>query len=108
MQLASLDEWSGDLQEAVNDESLTKISRIGAGIATVITDLVKRGSSAAQDDARANVPPQLPQLLKISGLGPKRVRTLWTELAIDGPEALEKAIESGRLSAVRGFWHEDD
>jgi uncharacterized protein YecE (DUF72 family) len=42
-------------------------------------------------------------LLKLRGLGPKRVRALWRELEIEGPSDLQRAAEEGRVQSLRGF-----
>jgi uncharacterized protein YecE (DUF72 family) len=52
---------------------------------------------------RGLLPPGLPELLRVRGLGPKRVRTLWRELNIESPADLRRAADDGSLLALRGF-----
>jgi DNA polymerase/3'-5' exonuclease PolX len=37
----SLEDWFGDLEEAVADATLTQIPRVGKGLSRVISDLVR-------------------------------------------------------------------
>ena len=41
--------------------------------------------------------------MQLGGLGPKRVRALHEELAIDSLDGLKEAVEAGRVHAVSGF-----
>jgi DNA polymerase (family X) len=42
-------------------------------------------------------------MMKIKGIGPKRVRQLWREAGIETPEALLEACESGAVAKLKGF-----
>lgn len=99
----ALEDWYGDLDEAVAQSSLTEIPAIGKGLSQVISDLVRADTSEPLDRVRALVPPDLPRLLRVRGLGPKRVRTLWKELGIESPADLRQAAGQGRVQALRGF-----
>ncbi len=99
----SLDGWEGDLAAAVEDECLTDLEGIGKGLSRIITELVREGRSREHERIRGLFPPRLPDLLTLSGIGPKRVKALWTELGIDSLEALETAAREGRVSSLKGF-----
>src|SRR5699024_12759608 len=49
------------------------------------------------------VPEGLIPLLKIQGLGSKKIAKLYKALNIDGKEALQKACEEGKVSELSGF-----
>ena len=99
----ALEDWFGDLEDAVAEASLTDISGVGKGLSQVISDLVRTGSSEQLDRVRGLVPPELPRLLRVRGLGPKRVRSLWKELGVESPADLRKAASQGSVQALRGF-----
>jgi uncharacterized protein YecE (DUF72 family) len=99
----SLDDWYGDLEETVAAEKLTEIPAIGKGLSKIIADLVRTGSSDELVRVRSLVPPELPRLLRVRGLGPKRVRTLWRELGVENPSDLRREAAAGRVQALRGF-----
>ena len=99
----SLESWEGDLLAAVEESSLTSLEGIGKGLSEIISELVRHECSSEHERIRGLFPPGLPDLLTLSGIGPKRVKALWLELSVDSLEALEEAARGGRVSAVRGF-----
>jgi DNA polymerase (family 10) len=48
-------------------------------------------------------PPELSHLMKIGGLGPKRVKILYETLRISSLEDLKKAAQAGKISLLKGF-----
>lgn len=92
------------LQEMVaRDEPLTELPGIGRDLAEKITELINTGRLPVLEDAEKRLPPGLLQLMRVSQLGPRRVRQLFEELGIDSLEALKKAAREGRISALEGF-----
>ena len=98
-----IENWSGDIEQAAADGTLTGIPAVGKGIASTVSDLVTSGSSEQLDRVRSLVPEELPLLLRFRGLGPKRVRALWNELNIESPRDLEQAIQEERVQKLKGF-----
>ena len=98
-----LEEWSGDLQQAVRDETLTDIPGIGKGLAKVIGQLVREGRSDTRDALLSQFPPDLPDVLLVPGLGPKKVKALHDELGIGSLEDLEAAARQERIRTLKGF-----
>lgn len=84
-------------------EDLTELPDIGAGIAKKVGEIVALGHDGFLAQLASQYPPGLLDLLKISGLGPKRVRLLKDSLGVTSPRALLEAAEAGRLSEVPGF-----
>jgi DNA polymerase (family 10) len=94
---------TADLRQAAREGSLTTIPGIGKGLAPIIADLALHGKSGEAEQLRTSVPPGLLALLKVQGLGPKKVRTLHDRLGIDSPARLREAVQSGRLAGLAGF-----
>ncbi|HVN31671.1 MAG TPA: helix-hairpin-helix domain-containing protein [Thermoanaerobaculaceae bacterium] len=93
----------GDLAETVARGELTGIPGIGKGIAALIVETLDRGEPVQLVELREKLPPGLPDLLSLPGLGAKRVRTLWQELGITTPGELEYACRENRLVTLAGF-----
>ncbi len=91
------------LQAYVDDEALQDIDGIGEGLAAQIGDLFARDSFDLRDDLLNAVPTGLLDVLRINGLGTKRVRTLWDELNITSLEDLEAAATSNQIQTISGF-----
>ncbi len=84
-------------------EDLTELPGIGKDLAGKIEDIVKTGTTPMLDEHRRAVPPTLVELLTISGLGPKRVKTLSGTLGIRTLKDLHHAARAGRINALAGF-----
>ncbi|GHC21195.1 hypothetical protein GCM10010082_11050 [Kushneria pakistanensis] len=92
------------LQEMLaRDEPLNELPGIGRDLAEKITELITTGHLPVLEEAEKRLPPGLLQLMRVSQLGPRRVRQLHEALGIDSLEALKKAAREGRISALEGF-----
>lgn len=78
-------------------KSLLEIEGIGPKIADKIIEFVSSGSTAEFADLNAKVPPGLLPLLEVPGLGPKTLRTLWTEGGITDEASLRTSIADGSI-----------
>ena len=84
-------------------KQLTELPGIGKDLAGKIQEAVTTGDFADHRELRAKFPPGLLDLLRIQGLGPKRVKQLYDELQIASRDDLREAIAEGRLATLRGF-----
>ena len=85
------------------DKSLTEIPGIGKDLAAKIVEIHQMGELQFLKDLRTRVPPTLLEILRIPGLGAKRIHQLWQTLGITSADQLKKSIESGKLDGLRGF-----
>jgi DNA polymerase (family X) len=92
-----------DLAQLAEEGRLTELPGIGAGIAETIRELVQTQRSTVYEELRTATPVGLFDVLRIPGLGPKRIRTLHQTLGIDSLDSLDAAARDGRLAAVSGF-----
>ena len=84
-------------------EDVTELPGIGEDLASKIKEIVKTGMAAMLEEHRKNVPATLTALLKIPGLGPKRVQALYHKLGIRTWENLRNAAREGRVRTLQGF-----
>ncbi len=99
-QLESLTENVDDLVRAGR---VDQIPGIGAALAEKITEYVTTGRIAFHEELRAKFPPGVLDLLKVRGLGPKKVKILWQQLGITDLDTLKAAAEKHLLRRVKGF-----
>jgi DNA polymerase (family 10) len=92
----------GDLNAMVAEGKLDALRGIGDTLREAIAALVTDGRIPLLDDLRAKTPPGLIKMLRIPGLGPKKVKALH-EHGISNVDALQKACESGAVAALKGF-----
>ncbi len=84
-------------------EDLTELPGIGEDLAAKIKEIVKTGSCKALEKLRKQLPPTITTLLKIPGLGPKRVKALYQKLKIESLTDLARAARDGQIRALEGF-----
>jgi DNA polymerase (family 10) len=82
---------------------LDALPGIGPDLAGKIIEIVNTGSCGLLDRLKSELPPVVTELLKVPGLGPKRVSALHHELGVKTLPELQRAAEQGRIRAVHGF-----
>lgn len=92
-----------DPQELYEAGTLGEVRGIGPGLVAGIAEIVLTGSLQLLTELRAEYPAGVQDLLRIPGLGPKRLRLLLDELSIDSTAALERACREGRVAQIPGF-----
>ncbi len=98
-------DYPDPLSELVKDEAfdLTDLPGIGGGIAKEITALLETGTLPQRQQLVATIPPGLLDLLRISGLGPKRVKLFHDQLKVNSVADLTRALEAGKIAKLGGF-----
>ncbi len=92
-----------------DERSLTEISDftaipgIGKSTAAIITEFIKSGSSSVLNELKRDVPETLLALLKLPGLGGKKIAKLHQELGIVDMDGLKEACLAGKVRALAGF-----
>jgi DNA polymerase (family 10) len=84
-------------------KDLSELPGIGEAIAEKIRTIVATGRLPQLEEVEARTPAALSALMKVEGLGPKRVKTLYKQLDIRTPEDLERAARSGKIRELAGF-----
>jgi DNA polymerase (family 10) len=89
--------------EGLSEADILAIPGIGKGMAHKIHALLHTGGEAEFDALLQNTPAGLVEMLRIKGLGAKKVRALWKELGIESPGELLYACNENRLIELSGF-----
>lgn len=92
-----------DLAGPIAEGALAERPGLGKAMLAKVVELATTGRLAAYDDLRRATPPGLVALLRVPGLGPKKIKALRDELAIASLADLRAAAEAGRIAAVKGF-----
>ena len=82
---------------------LADLPGIGKDLAAKIVTIVQTGRLPKLEEVEKRTPPALSELMKVPGLGPKRVKTLYDSLKVRGVEDLRRAVRSGRVRELAGF-----
>src|SRR5690625_1103410 len=92
-----------DVRSLQEIEDFTTIPGIGKGTNDIIVEYILSGESTVLQQLKEEIPAGLIPLLKLPGLGGKRLATLYKELNIVDAKSLQEACESGAVEKVRGF-----
>jgi DNA polymerase (family 10) len=93
-----------DLVAAVRGgRALPRMPGIGADLADKIADIARTGTTPLLERLRASAPAGVSALLRLPGLGPRRVQVLTRKLGVDSLAALERAAAAGEIHRLPGF-----
>lgn len=94
-----------DLREIVdkNPRDLEKLPGIGKGLQQKIIELITTGKCQEHEEIKKNFPEGLLEILRLRGLGPKKVKLLYSELQIKNLTELKMAAESHMIQTLPGM-----
>ncbi len=92
-----------DPLEAMSPAQIAGIRGIGDALAQKIVDLLATKKLQILEDYIEKTPAGILEMLKIKGLGPKKIITIWKELGIESIGELLYACEENRLINYKGF-----
>jgi DNA polymerase (family 10) len=87
--------------EEIDDPA--SLQGIGKGTASVITELMETGESSLLNELLEELPAGLIPLLKLPGLGGKKIGKLYQELDVIDVDSLRKACEDKKVQKLPGF-----
>jgi DNA polymerase (family X) len=99
----SVERLDASLPDLVASGALRDVRGIGPATARVIEELVVTGESSYHAALLARGPGTLNDLLRVPGLGVKKVQQLHAQLGITDLDELEAAARAGSIAGARGF-----
>jgi len=100
--IAALSESMSDII-ADPDAKLTDLDGIGKDLGKKIEVIVETGSLPQLDELKEQIPPGVLDMLRIPGIGPKKVGAMFETLGVDSLDALKAAAEAGEIAELKGF-----
>ncbi|HKZ48590.1 MAG TPA: DNA polymerase/3'-5' exonuclease PolX [Thermoplasmata archaeon] len=94
---------TADVEDLVQKSRLNEIPGVGSALAEKIQEYVTTGKVTYHEELRERLPPGVLDLLRVPGVGPKKVQVLWQKLGITDLDTLQKACETHRLRRLKGF-----
>jgi len=101
----TLENMSQSIPDLLSDptQSLESLDGIGKDLAVKIKVIVETGQLPQLEELRIQVPAGVVQMLRIPGIGPKKVAALFTELNITSLDQLKIACEADQIAELKGF-----
>jgi DNA polymerase (family X) len=96
----SIEFLTEDVDTLVAEDRLKEIPGVGEAISKKLIELVNTGHLDYYDRLKAEFPPGINTFMEIPGIGPRTALLLSKELGIASVDALEKAIEDGRVASL--------
>ncbi|PUZ30602.1 DNA polymerase/3'-5' exonuclease PolX [Chitinophaga costaii] len=84
-------------------DDMKKLKGIGESLLKNIQELLLSGRLPLLDNYIEITPPGILEMMKIKGLGPKKIATIWKELEIESLGELLYACNENRLTLLKGF-----
>lgn len=95
---------SSDVSELLEKgEDLSKLPGIGKDLASKIQQIVDTGQLEVLEELKGEVPFELISLMRIAGLGGKRIKAINSRLGIQSVEQLERAALDHKICKLPGF-----
>lgn len=85
------------------DSDLTEYSGIGKDLAKQIVEVAQTGQHPKLLELREQIPQGVVDMLRIQGVGPKKVAVFFNTLNLTSLDELKAAAEAGKLAELKGF-----
>ncbi len=89
--------------ESLSDNDLIAVPGVGKSVLAAIKQIYKTESFPALDECVSKTPRGVVDMLKVKGLGPKKVKVIWEEMHIESVSELLDACRQNRLIEIKGF-----
>jgi DNA polymerase (family 10) len=98
--ITSLD---GDITQLAHEGKLKGLPGLGATTLKRIEEAIDTGHITFYDELRANTPPIKLEMLRIPGVGPKKINAIYEQLHVTSIPELEQACKDDRVAHLPGF-----
>lgn len=92
-----------ELLRLAREDKLKEVKGIGEALSEKLKELLLTGNMEYYEELKASIPFGLLEMLKLPGLGPRKVKTLYDTLQITTVGELEYACRENRLVNLKGF-----
>ena len=101
--LEALDEDIAKVNKRGGLKALKEIPGVGEAIAAKIVEYLETGKVQSHEKLKKTMPSHMNMLMKIQGMGPRKIKKLSEKLGITSVEQLEKAALAHRIAKIPGF-----
>lgn len=93
----------GDIEELTRAGKLKGTPGLGATLIKRIEELVTTGKMAFYDELVRDTPPIKREMLRIPGVGPKKINAIYSQLQVNSLAELVQACEEHKIAVLPGF-----
>ncbi len=99
----TIENLTEDLAEIIEAGRISELPGFGAALAKKVEEWSKTGTIDYYENLKNTTPPGLFELLRVPGLGAKKINTIYQLLGVTSLETLEEACNQNRLVSLPGF-----
>jgi DNA polymerase (family 10) len=99
----SVSALDGDIDQLVREGKLKGVPGLGSTILKRIEEVIDTGHMALYDELVATTPPIKLEMLRIQGVGPKKVNAIYDQLHVNSIAELEQACKEDKVAKLPGF-----
>lgn len=92
-----------DVKELAGESRLQEIEGIGKALEEKIREIINTGTCRYYEELKKDFPRGLVEMLKIPGLGAKKIKVIYDNLGISSIEELEKAARAHKIRELPGM-----
>jgi DNA polymerase (family 10) len=92
-----------DIYKNGGSKALMEIPGVGKNIADHIEEYLKIGKVKILEKYKKKLPVKMDELLRVEGMGPRKIKTLYEKLKIKNLKDLEKSAKAGKIAPLFGF-----
>ncbi len=93
----------GDIEQLLQEGKLKGVPGLGPTTIKRIEELVNTGHLAFYDELRASTPQVKLDMLRIAGVGPKKISAIYDQLHVNSIAELEQACHEDKVAHLPGF-----
>ncbi|MEO8860006.1 MAG: helix-hairpin-helix domain-containing protein [Ginsengibacter sp.] len=97
-----IDQLTVELQ-TLSSGKIFSINGIGDAIGKKIIELTETGKMEILEDIISKTPDGILEMMKIKGIGPKKISIIWKDMNVESVGELLYACQENRLSLLKGF-----
>lgn len=98
-----IEKLDADISALVDSGGIYSTRGVGQAIGKIVEEVVRTGSSRYLEELRAQYPAGVFEMMRVPGLGLRKIGQIYSEVGIASVEELEAAAKAGRLASLRGF-----
>ncbi len=99
----SVSALDGDIEQLVREGKLKGVPGLGSTILKRVEELVDTGHMALYDELVATTPPIKLEMMRIQGVGPKKINAIYNQLHVNSIAELEQACKEDKVAKLPGF-----
>ena len=93
----------GDIEQLTREGKLKGVPGLGSTIIKRIEEVVDTGHIALYDELVETTPPVKLEMMRIPGVGPKKINAIYNQLHVTSIPDLVQACEENKVAALPGF-----